>query len=556
MAHEPKKYRSAAILLWVLSAIWTVIATGLGQAQSLLPIKTIALSDKAINANQPEEIFGTTLVPAINNDGEVLFQSIVTTTNNPTVGSQAIFLSSDGDFVEITRTGESASDLSPDATIASVFDVQFSDSGRIGFLASLQGQTVSPLNDRALFTSNKQTTQLVLKQGDPTHQQETMDTYVSILGYEMNSKGKLLINAGVTDSTGNEAPREVLISDRSGVLEEVYNDDLAREITGLDRSFIRIGGFADNGDFRALLTVSAPSEPTQLARAGVVEDNGQAEIVYQTGVGEIEGFDDEAEIDYFGGSFNNTQAVTVGVGIFDSITGDFIASGLAVVDSNQRRLVSIAGDPISNRPTLLMDSLNDRNSSNRHGDYASTSVVVDLANDSQRLLSVLRYFDDQLTSVLTVGDAAPCQSGSWTTTRLGDPLINDLGQVLFKATISDESGSEDSRQVLYATNLQGDVVPIISSGEQVNVGQPGLDPDMRYVSIIHITSTTFNTNVGRSDGFNDKGQISFSLTFSDGTSGVFTSNRVAIPEPASTFVLLGVAALSLLQRRALKPIAG
>jgi hypothetical protein len=59
------------------------------------------------------------------------------------------------------------------------------------------------------------------------------------------------------------------------------------------------------------------------------------------------------------------------------------------------------------------------------------------------------------------------------------------------------------------------------------------------VSGIGFTSATGNAD-GRPSGFNDLGQISFVAFFTDGTSGVFVSRAVAVPEP-STLVAACVA---------------
>ena len=53
----------------------------------------------------------------------------------------------------------------------------------------------------------------------------------------------------------------------------------------------------------------------------------------------------------------------------------------------------------------------------------------------------------------------------------------------------------------------------------------------------------------RSSGFNNLGQLAFRAYFTDGTGGIFVSNRVAIPEPST----LALAALGVLGLVALSP---
>ncbi|MEZ6072461.1 MAG: PEP-CTERM sorting domain-containing protein [Pirellulales bacterium] len=52
---------------------------------------------------------------------------------------------------------------------------------------------------------------------------------------------------------------------------------------------------------------------------------------------------------------------------------------------------------------------------------------------------------------------------------------------------------------------------------------------------------------GRNSLFNDRGQVAFGATFTDGTSGIFVSNAVAVPEPAS--LMLFAVGATLLRRR-------
>ena len=66
-----------------------------------------------------------------------------------------------------------------------------------------------------------------------------------------------------------------------------------------------------------------------------------------------------------------------------------------------------------------------------------------------------------------------------------------------------------------------------------------------------LASLSFTGGSGNEDGlpsgFNERGQVAFYATFTDGSSGVFVSNVVAVPEP--TALLLMVGALGAVDRR-------
>ena len=57
-------------------------------------------------------------------------------------------------------------------------------------------------------------------------------------------------------------------------------------------------------------------------------------------------------------------------------------------------------------------------------------------------------------------------------------------------------------------------------------------------------------NHAGASGFNDRGQVAFLATFTDGSSGLFVSNLVAVPEPDTGLLCcLVVMAMGLCRRR-------
>ena len=61
---------------------------------------------------------------------------------------------------------------------------------------------------------------------------------------------------------------------------------------------------------------------------------------------------------------------------------------------------------------------------------------------------------------------------------------------------------------------------------------------LNLVNGFSLDSGTGNSD-GRPSGFNNLGQLAFQASFTDGSSGIFVSNLVAVPEPDAAASMLG-----------------
>jgi len=108
------------------------------------------------------------------------------------------------------------------------------------------------------------------------------------------------------------------------------------------------------------------------------------------------------------------------------------------------------------------------------------------------------------------------------------PMMNDMGQVAFCVVTSDGGVG------VWGTDLAGVLHLVVKTGDALEVA-PG---DFRTVNDLVLTGIGSSSG-GKSSGFNDQGQLAFWASFTDGSSGVFISNAVAVPEPA-TFALAAI----------------
>ncbi len=146
-----------------------------------------------------------------------------------------------------------------------------------------------------------------------------------------------------------------------------------------------------------------------------------------------------------------------------------------------------------------------------------------------------------LALVARAGDPAP-DTGGVNFSNFTNLILNDAGQIAFRG----EGTGTGVGSGIWAEDPSGVLRLIARSGDLLDVDD-GPGTDFRTIRFLNFIGDSGNGD-GRPSGFNNLGQLAFSASFTDGTSGIFVSNLVAIPEPA-TWVLAALAALGLFVRR-------
>jgi hypothetical protein len=148
-------------------------------------------------------------------------------------------------------------------------------------------------------------------------------------------------------------------------------------------------------------------------------------------------------------------------------------------------------------------------------------------------------------TIVLGGAATPDGVGNFNS--LGTSIaFNAAGQVAFTSSLTGTGVTTANDNGLYAGSA-GDVVKIVREGDILDV-DPGIGIDLRTVSAITFTAGSGGQD-GKARGLNDDGLLVYRLTFTDSTSGIFTS-QIVVPEPAG--VILAAAAFcgaALLARR-------
>jgi hypothetical protein len=129
-------------------------------------------------------------------------------------------------------------------------------------------------------------------------------------------------------------------------------------------------------------------------------------------------------------------------------------------------------------------------------------------------------------------------------------MLNAAGQTAFYAYLIGSGIGASNNKGIWATDRSGVLQLVARRGDLLEVA-PG---DFRTISLLTFLGDRDSHSTGNSDGrpsaFNNLGQVAFSAIFTDGTSGIFVSNRVAIPEPSAiSTILMGALCLNFHRRR-------
>ncbi len=146
-----------------------------------------------------------------------------------------------------------------------------------------------------------------------------------------------------------------------------------------------------------------------------------------------------------------------------------------------------------------------------------------------------------LTLIARTGSPAPGTDVGVQFAQFGHdtPLVlNSMGRIAFYGLTTDRR----SRGGIWAQDEHGVLQLIVREGQQIDVNNDPNVEDLRTIRLLWLRANTVKGG-RRGTGFNDRGQVAFRAEFRDGSSGIFVSNLVAVPEPSSGCLLLGVSLL-------------
>jgi hypothetical protein len=171
---------------------------------------------------------------------------------------------------------------------------------------------------------------------------------------------------------------------------------------------------------------------------------------------------------------------------------------------------------------------------NAAGEMAFISFVTGTGITSANDTAIWNTAGDGLELVAREGSHAP---GTLSAVFAGfgndsGPVLNAHGRSAFVARLTGAGVNSTNDRGIWAEDIDGELRLIAREGDILEVA-PG---DWRQMSFVNFLGQSGIVD-GRGSGFNDLGQVAFTASFTDGTSGAFVSNMVAVPEPAAVLLV-------------------
>lgn len=532
----------------------------------------VALSDDPAPGTGPGVNYGAFGYVILNEAGQTAFLSFLSGNGVDFTNNTALWINGTdtGPPTLLAREGDAAPGTGNGVNYRasnSAFETPLiNGAGQPTFIGKLNGTNVDPTNNLGIWSVDATTGApvLVVRTGDTAPGTGPGINYSDFLGLVVNRAGQnaftgILTGTGVSGFNKNDTG--IWTTDANSTVPELLvraGDAAPGTRPGVNyRHFFGgpvmngVGQIAFRGGLTGIGVISSENgsgiwitQPTTEIPSLVVRE-GDAAPGTGPGVNFIAlgapAFNDAGQITF--------KSALTGFGV------DFLTNSSGIwttdADSGVPELVARAGAPapgtesgVNYRGFALNPIINRAGQTSFRADL--TGPGVDNSNDHG--IWTTAATSGTLELVARSGDVAPgTGSEDSYSTYFEEPILNGAGQTAFKAGLSGPGIDSTNDHGIWATDEDGQLKLIIREGDLLDVDENPIAEDLRTVNSLFVYSGTSNED-GRRSAFNDRGQLAFLATFTDGTSGIFIANTKLIPEP-STVLLASVAAAGLLLRR-------
>ncbi len=415
--------------------------------------------------------------------------------------------------------------------LGAAFPPSYNAKRRISVRGGLTGEGVTTSNDLTLWSGPVSALRVIAREGFAAPDVAVGIHFKNFGLPSLNSHGAVSFNGTLTGpGVDSQNEKGIWVDDGTSGRLLVREGDAAPG-TEANTVFdsLEQPQIVESGDVLFIGTLRGPSGRLnqQIGRGYWAERNGQIEKVARGG-DPAPGFNGDTEYSFVTGAHMNRSG---DIAFYASLTGPAVRPGTDAIwreDQGVVKLVAMEGQPAPvglNGVTIgemeFLISHNNNGDVAWRGEVAGVGLGISEANNDTLFVSK----DGNLEVVAREGDPVPGSSGSSTETfrSFSYPVLNDQGQVAFLAETS------NSRLGIWAQDISGGLQMIALENAEFDVDDTA-GVDMRTIQRLRFYDGRSGQD-GSLTGFNDHGQIGFAAQFSDGTQGIFVSDRVLIPEP-------------------------
>lgn len=517
-------------------------------------VSTVALSGQHAPGTTPGVTFEEFSAPALNAAGHTAFSVILSGSGVDGTNDRGIWSEGLGVLGMVARGGNQAPDTTDGIKYLLLGLPVLNSAGQVAFRATLTGSGVDFTNNRGLWSLRTGSLDLIARAGNPAPDTSSGVRFLEFNPLVMNEMGETAFSASLTGSGVDSTNNTGIWSDASGSLNLVSREGGAAPGTASGVNFRDFGSPALNANSQMAFVASLTGNGVNATNdTGLwVGHAGQLELVVRSG---SQAPGTPSGVNYSGFSFSSPGLNAAGqAAFFATLTGSGVdqtnGQGIWSGTSGDLGLVARAGSPATDAPgTANFHSFIGAPVLNESGQTAFAGFLAGSSSDGGIVRGPLGIWSESTRALALValeGEQAPgTASGVDFEGIVPSPVLNAAGQTVFLATVSGSGVTSLNDRGIWATDLDGELQLIVREGDSLEVAPS----EFRIISTLGFIGGTGNGD-GRASGFNDRGQLAFMASFTDGSSGVFVSNLVAVPEPVSlSLLVLGVISAYALRRR-------
>jgi hypothetical protein len=423
-------------------------------------------SEQAVGMPAGVVYFGSPFRTVLNSSGHVAIYDLVTGSGVTTSNNRGIWTDASGVLTRVVRSGTQAPGAATGVNFAIITPVpQFNDAGNVLFFSSLTGAGVHSGNDQGVWLYAAGSTSLIAREGSPAPGTPAGVTFDNFSGGGLNMAGQTVIYAGLAGDS--------------------------------------VDSTNDSG-----LWVGSPTSVVLKVRAGDAAPNAGADVKFAS-FSQFHSLNRSSRIAF--------SATLAGGGVTTANDSSLWSDG-----SGALQLIAREGDPAPGTPAGVifrdfsgMHLLNGPGRSAFNAPLAGAGVTT--ANDVGLWIGSA----ESLHLVVREGDPAPGMGPGVTIGAAAGFMLNSAGQIALTAPLIGSGVTAANDRAIWASDADGQLHVIVREGDQIEVA-PG---DSRIVNVLN-QFTTLTTEEGSPCSFNDVGQLAFTASFTDGSSGVFVSSLV------------------------------